>query len=154
MHLPTELLEFLSPRFTQSTLQENWGMSWLRLSRPRIYSPATLLASNNHNCRYGEQDAIVDMVFPPIGNNGLDPEVDVEQFSSFPFWRPPLMDISTLDLEDLWLYDNIITNCWVILQMFRKLWIFIVLLRDRLRECSSVHWFSCFTVIYNNGNNR
>ena len=52
-------------------------------------------------CRYGEQDDIVDMVFPPIGKNGLDPEVDVEQFSSFPFWRIPVMDISTLDLDRL-----------------------------------------------------
>ena len=75
-------------------------MSSPRPSRPRKYSCQT---SQDHvtgiSYRYEEQDDIVDMVFPPIGKNGLDPEVDVEQFSSFQFWRIPVMDMNTLDLE-------------------------------------------------------
>ena len=43
----------------------------------------------------------MDMVFPPVGKYGLDPELDVEQFSSFVYWRLPLVDIQTLGLEGL-----------------------------------------------------
>ena len=43
----------------------------------------------------------MDMVFPPIGKFGLDPELDVEHFSSFVHWRLPLLDIKTLGLEGL-----------------------------------------------------
>ena len=51
--------------------------------------------------RYGEQDKIVDLVFPPIGHNGLDPEVDVEHFSTFAFWRLPLVDIDLSEIDDM-----------------------------------------------------
>ena len=43
----------------------------------------------------------MDMVFPPVGKFGLDPELDVEQFSSFVYWRLPLVDIQTLGLKGL-----------------------------------------------------
>ena len=39
----------------------------------------------------------MDMVFPPVGKFGLDPELDVEQFSSFVYWRLPLVDRGLLE---------------------------------------------------------
>ena len=44
---------------------------------------------------------IVDQVFPHIGKGGLDPELDADKYSSFAFWRDPLLDSDSLGLEGL-----------------------------------------------------
>ena len=49
--------------------------------------------------RYTEQDGMVDQVFPPVGTL-FDPEFKIQEFSSFGFWREPLADIETLNLEE------------------------------------------------------
>ena len=52
------------------------------------------------NYRYADQDLIVDQVFPHIGGpGGLDPELDGEKYSTFAFWKDPLMDAESLGLQ-------------------------------------------------------
>ena len=45
-------------------------------------------------CSYDEQEEVVDFVFPLIGYNDYDPEFEIQQFSSFGFWRETLLDIA------------------------------------------------------------
>eukprot|EP00092_Neocalanus_flemingeri_P029683 GFUD01032230.1.p1 GENE.GFUD01032230.1~~GFUD01032230.1.p1 ORF type:complete len:315 (+),score=103.38 GFUD01032230.1:43-945(+) len=47
---------------------------------------------------YTEQDTMVDQVFPPVGTL-FDPEVKIQEFSSFCFWREPLAEIENSKLE-------------------------------------------------------
>ena len=41
---------------------------------------------------------MVDLVFPPIGKDGFDPELKIQEFSSFGFWRE---DFQAIDLDVL-----------------------------------------------------
>ena len=43
---------------------------------------------------YDEQEEVVDFVFPLLGYNDYDPEFEIQQFSSFGFWRETLLDIA------------------------------------------------------------
>ena len=57
-----------------------------------------VLCNSIDNDRYIEQDSIVDHVFPPTGKDGFDPDFEIQEFSSFGFWRE---DIGDLDQEEL-----------------------------------------------------
>jgi len=52
-------------------------------------------------CRYTEQDAMVDLVFPPVGKDGFDPEFKIQEFSSFGFWREAFPEIDQESLDHL-----------------------------------------------------
>jgi len=54
----------------------------------------------NFTSSYIEQDSIVDHVFPPTGKDGFDPEFEIQEFSSFGFWRPDIEDLNPEDLTD------------------------------------------------------
>ena len=49
--------------------------------------------------RYTEQDAMVDLVFPPVGKDGFDPEFKIQEFSSFGFWRESFQEIHPESLD-------------------------------------------------------
>jgi len=55
--------------------------------------------TKNFQTSYTEQDSMVDLVFPPIGKDGFDPELKIQEFSSFGFWREdfPVIDLDVLD---------------------------------------------------------
>jgi len=36
---------------------------------------------------------MVDLVFPPVGKDGFDPEFKIQEFSSFGFWRESFQEI-------------------------------------------------------------
>ena len=48
---------------------------------------------------YTEQDAMVDLVFPPVGKDGFDPEFRIQEFSSFGFWREGFQEIDPESLD-------------------------------------------------------
>jgi len=52
---------------------------------------------------YTEQgNDLVDFMFPPLGiQDGFDPEFEIQEFSSFGFWREviPVLDCSDLDSD-------------------------------------------------------
>ena len=52
-------------------------------------------------CRYTEQDAMVDLVFPPMGKDGFDPEFKIQEFSSFGFWRETFQEMDPESLDQL-----------------------------------------------------
>jgi len=54
--------------------------------------------TKNFQTSYTEQDSMVDLVFPPIGKDGFDPELKIQEFSSFGFWRE---DFQAIDLDVL-----------------------------------------------------
>jgi len=63
--------------------------------------------TQNFQTSYTEQDSMVDLVFPPIGKDGFDPELKVQEFSSFGFWREGFQEIDS-DLLDMFLgKDNV-----------------------------------------------
>ena len=49
--------------------------------------------------RYIEQDSIVDHVFPPTGKDGFDPDFEIQEFSSFGFWREDIADVDPGELK-------------------------------------------------------
>ena len=50
--------------------------------------------------RYIEQDSIVDHVFPPTGKDGFDPDFEIQEFSSFGFWREDIADVDPGELKE------------------------------------------------------
>ena len=42
----------------------------------------------------------MDHVFPPTGKDGFDPEFEIQEFSSFGFWRSDIEDLNPEDLTD------------------------------------------------------
>jgi len=56
--------------------------------------------TQNFQTSYGEQDSIVDLVFPAIGYQQYDPEFQIQQFSTFGYWREtlPEFDLDSLQL--------------------------------------------------------
>lgn len=50
--------------------------------------------------RYIEQDSIVDHVFPPTGKDGFDPDFEIQEFSSFGFWREDIADLGPGELKE------------------------------------------------------
>ena len=42
---------------------------------------------------------MVDLVFPPMGKDGFDPEFKIQEFSSFGFWRENFQEIDPQSLE-------------------------------------------------------
>ena len=36
---------------------------------------------------------MVDLVFPPVGKDGFDPEFRIQEFSSFGFWKERFQEI-------------------------------------------------------------
>ena len=50
--------------------------------------------------RYIEQDSIVDHVFPPTGKDGFDPDFEIQEFSSFGFWREDIADLQPGELKE------------------------------------------------------
>jgi len=57
--------------------------------------------TQNFQTSYTEQDAMVDLVFPPMGKDGFDPEFKIQEFSSFGFWRENFQEIDPQSLEQL-----------------------------------------------------
>jgi len=55
--------------------------------------------TQNFQTSYTEQDAMVDLVFPPVGKDGFDPEFKIQEFSSFGFWREGFLEIDPEELE-------------------------------------------------------
>jgi len=49
--------------------------------------------TQNFQTSYTEQDSMVDLVFPPVGKDGFDPEFKIQEFSSFGFWRESFQEI-------------------------------------------------------------
>ena len=45
--------------------------------------------------RYIEQDSMVDLVFPPIGKDGFDPEFKIMDYSSFGYWRENIEEVDS-----------------------------------------------------------
>jgi len=48
---------------------------------------------------YPEQNCVVDMVFPSVGDCGFDPDFNIQQFSSFGFWRQDFVEFDQLELS-------------------------------------------------------
>lgn len=57
--------------------------------------------TQNFQTSYTEQDAMVDLVFPPVGKDGFDPEFKIQEFSSFGFWREVFPEIDPASLNHL-----------------------------------------------------
>ena len=74
-------------------LIQNFTSSWV--SEENLWS-----SDSNPTPRYIEQDSIVDHVFPPTGKDGFDPEFEIQEFSSFGFWRSDIEDLNPEDLTD------------------------------------------------------
>jgi len=55
--------------------------------------------TQNFQTSYTEQDAMVDLVFPPVGKDGFDPEFKIQEFSSFGFWREGFQEIDPESLD-------------------------------------------------------
>eukprot|EP00091_Calanus_sinicus_P022401 TRINITY_DN7086_c0_g1_i1.p1 TRINITY_DN7086_c0_g1~~TRINITY_DN7086_c0_g1_i1.p1 ORF type:complete len:259 (-),score=102.71 TRINITY_DN7086_c0_g1_i1:238-1014(-) len=55
--------------------------------------------TQNFQTSYTEQDAMVDLVFPPVGKDGFDPEFKIQEFSSFGFWREGFQEIDSEFLD-------------------------------------------------------
>jgi len=49
--------------------------------------------TQNYQTSYTEQDSMVDLVFPPVGKDGFDPEFRIQEFSSFGFWKERFQEI-------------------------------------------------------------
>lgn len=54
----------------------------------------------NFTSSYIEQDSIVDHVFPPTGKDGFDPDFEIQEFSSFGFWREDIADVDPGELKE------------------------------------------------------
>jgi len=57
--------------------------------------------TSNFQTSYTEQDAMVDLVFPPMGKDGFDPEFRIQEFSSFGFWRETFQEMDPESLDQL-----------------------------------------------------
>jgi len=54
--------------------------------------------TKNFQTSYSEQNGVVDMVFPSVGDCGFDPDFNIQEFSSFGFWRDGFMEVDPLKL--------------------------------------------------------
>jgi len=50
---------------------------------------------------YNNQSAMVDHVFPSINKPGFDPNFNHLEYSSFSYWRQPLTDLDSDDMNKL-----------------------------------------------------
>ena len=47
------------------------------------------------------QSEVADYYFPPGGKDGFHPDLRIQEFSDFGFWKEPVPDILTPELEHL-----------------------------------------------------
>jgi len=53
--------------------------------------------TQNFTSSYIEQDSMVDLMFPPYGKDGFDPDFKTQEYSSFGFWRD--LDFAVVDVD-------------------------------------------------------
>ena len=56
--------------------------------------------TQNFTSSYIEQDAMVDLMFPPYGKDGFDPDFKINEFSSFGFWRDTMVELDPNVMKD------------------------------------------------------
>jgi len=57
--------------------------------------------TKNFKTSYNEQNSVVDLVFPSVGESGFDLDFDIQQFSSFAFWRDNLLEVDPIELKQM-----------------------------------------------------
>merc|ERR1719277_2124293 len=57
--------------------------------------------TQNFQTSFDEQESVVDFMFPSLGYNRISPDFKTQEFGSFGFWREPLPDLASPDIEAL-----------------------------------------------------